>query len=396
MSGSEPRALRRLWVEVREGLATLARYRALAVLAEAQLDEKLIQASEVAQRIDQAARVDRFLQRHLQEAPATIAWQADWNPETRGLVENDEVRASLWPAISELEASLAAALTTIAEEACASVLGEPQRTEALSLRSTLPEGRPGPLPSEGRPTGEATRVLRGPRSPGLDPVFQPAFSLLDGPEPTGPNDFDRAPGFWCLAIREAMAAELCALCIVEYDGLPLAYYEDFGKQCADEARHAVFYLRAAIELLPGFLRDAPADHPLLEGACRYLRTGEGLGVPVEGNLYEVARLATLEERLVLMHVDTEGPSIRDLLRDLDSPFVSARPWLRRDLELTAHDEAAHARLGARWLHALVPDRQQRSTLLARTRLLRGLYVATAMAEAHGLPLPQVISQICAR
>jgi hypothetical protein len=44
---------------------------------------------------------------------------------------------------------------------------------------------------------------------------------------------------WTVCVGETMAAELCALSSIEYDGLPPAFYRDMGKQAWDEMRHAV-------------------------------------------------------------------------------------------------------------------------------------------------------------
>ncbi len=190
-----------------------------------------------------------------------------------------------------------------------------------------------------------------------------------------------------------MAAELCALNVLEYDGLPLAYYRDFAKQCWDEVRHAQFYLRLAVELLHDFMARAPAGHPLLPGARAFLATGKGLGVPREGNLYVVAWSAPLDERLVLMHLDTEAPAVPALRRELESPFCAKNPGIASDLALTLLDEAAHARIGKRWLAHLHPEPERRDAAIERARMLRGVYVAAALAAGAGLPLGEVIDRL---
>ena len=46
---------------------------------------------------------------------------------------------------------------------------------------------------------------------------------------------DIMPSFWSVAHSEMLAAELCALSIIEYDHLPLKFYLDLAKQSWDEA-----------------------------------------------------------------------------------------------------------------------------------------------------------------
>jgi len=101
--------------------------------------------------------------------------------------------------------------------------------------------------------------------------------------------------------------------MVEYDGLPLAFYRDFAKQARDEMRHALLFFRLGVDLLPSFLAWPPPDHPLVPGARRFAETGSGLPVPRERNLYELA----------------------------------------------GHDEASHARFGKIGFEHLVPEKANR-------------------------------------
>lgn len=54
------------------------------------------------------------------------------------------------------------------------------------------------------------RVLHGPAQVGLDPRFRRSYSLLEKKRDLTRTGLphDRAPYYWCLSNREAMAAEL--------------------------------------------------------------------------------------------------------------------------------------------------------------------------------------------
>jgi hypothetical protein len=46
------------------------------------------------------------------------------------------------------------------------------------------------------------------------------------------------------AFRETLAAEVAALSILEYDGLPWPFYLDMARQVEDESRHALLAFQA--------------------------------------------------------------------------------------------------------------------------------------------------------
>ena len=203
------------------------------------------------------------------------------------------------------------------------------------------------------------------------------------------HPYEQAPFYWLAGLRESMAAQLCALCVIEYDGLPLAYYRDFAKQTWDEMRHALFFLELGKTLLPEFLAAAPRGHRLVPGARHFQRTGRGLPCPVERNLYEVAWNATLPQRLVLMHLDTETPGIARFKQELKADAFRSRPLQAEGLRLSTHDEATHARLGRTWLQHLLPERSARRAEIARTRLLRGAFLMAAFSHYHQRPLAEL-------
>src|SRR5205807_4370080 len=105
---------------------------------------------------------------------------------------------------------------------------EPLLPELQAAAASLPHPRPGAFdPLDVQRVQKVQRVqevqvvqtVRGPRRVALDPLFAPAFSLLEEPARRA-MDSHPAPHSWCLSTREAMAAEICALSLVEHDGLP--------------------------------------------------------------------------------------------------------------------------------------------------------------------------------
>ena len=236
------------------------------------------------------------------------------------------------------------------------------------------------------------RPFRGPRRVHLDPIFAPTFSLLEDPDlALSLAETDSSPHLWCLSIREAMAAELCALSLVEYDGLPLAFYGDLAKQAWDEMGHALFFLDCALQLLPGFVASARRDHPMMAGIRRYFATGRGLAVPLERNLYEVAWNTTLPQRLILMHLDAEEPGVVLFERRLRSRFWRERPVLYRGLLSVTREESSHARVGMRWIEHLLPDAAERRRAVEQTMLLRGVLMLAAASHYHRVPLLELMT-----
>jgi hypothetical protein len=264
------------------------------------------------------------------------------------------------------------------------------------IAATLPApsgAAPPAIAADPRPA-EPTQVLRGPRHVEIDPAFSPEIDMLD-PANRSLLDAHRSSFFWGLSIREEMASELCALSIVEHDGMPLAFYRDFAKQSWDEMRHALFFFRAGVDLLPSFLEWAPPDHPLLAGARRFAETGAGLPVPRERNLYELIWNATLTERVILMHIDSETPSLATFAQELRSDFCKERPAVAAEIELAGHDEASHARFGKTWFEHLVPEKADRKVAVERALLLRGVLMLTAFSHYHETPLLEMLTRFSA-
>ena len=386
---------------LRSALLTAGRLEALALVGERTLAAKRARARRLGELIDAAFRLDEHLALCHGAGDDAVAWPAGSSPEAAGLVRAGTVdllrvdaAVAGWEARAGRELRAAADLTASSPllEGAARLL--PPLAAALGDRSAraAPDLATAPPPRRG-----ARRVCSGPDQPGVDPIFRPSFSLLrlgHDPSLTG-LELDRAPYYWGLGLREASAADLCALCVVEYDGLPVAYYRDFAKQAADEVRHGEFFLGVGLSLLPEFVAKAEPGHLLLAHAEEHLRRGTGLPVPLEGGLSAVARDTSLEQRLVLMHLDTETPGVGAFHEQARSDWAQARPWIAQGIEATVHDEAAHARIGRRWLEHLAPDRDERAQVIERARALRGFFVFGGLAGPNGVGLPELLQRVAA-
>jgi len=241
------------------------------------------------------------------------------------------------------------------------------------------------------------RALRGPRSVEVDSAFDPSFSLLEFREPGfQPQGLGSTPYLWGLSVREATAGQSATAMLIEFDGLPLSFYLDLARQAWDEARHATFFLDAAIRLLPEYLASIPLSHRLRPACEQYLRTGHGLPVPRERLLYSLHRGFDLPERVMLFHLGGEATSVRMFTQQLRTPFYRSRPWLRRGVEQSLYEEAAHARFGEDWLPALLPDVEERASRLHSAISMREIFALTTLANENGRTLDDLLQQLRVR
>jgi len=375
------------------GLTTLARLCALRALAEPSLETQRDAARAAAARMEQANALDEFIVRHYGRKARGVQWPAAWRPDVFGSLRDGEVVIALLCLQEDaLGGAIAAEIHALEMLAGPSELNDPLCEHLAALLEMLP----GPNGVELRlecpdPPGGARQVLRGPATVGMDHVFKGSFSVFDRNLPAQPDSARTAsPHFWCLALRESMASELCALCMIEYDGLPLAFYRDMAKQAWDEARHARFFLHCAFATLPEYVASASGDDPLLPDARNHLETGSGLPVPREGNLYGAIWAAHLDDRLVLMHLDSESPGVAEFRRQRQLPYIRQHPEISEGLEVAALDEASHARLGRRWLDHLHPTPEGRAAAIERAMLLRGVFILSAVAQSRGQSLASLL------
>ena len=383
----------------RTALLTAGRLEALGLVGEAARAAKQARARRSWELFDAAMRLDEHLELFHGAGEDSVSWPQEMAPDRERFQRNGHVDlTSLDSAIAAWESRARLELRNAAALAASSPLFE-GASRMVALLEPVLRGNATPARNEWLRGKKGARLAaHGPEKTPIDPVFKPTFSLLElnhDPTLTG-LEIDRGPYYWCLALRELAAAELCALCLVEYDGLPAAYYRDFAKQMSDEIRHGMFFLEVGLSLLEGFVRDAPADHPLLAAARAHLETGSGLPVPLEGGLQLVSRDTSLEQRLVLMHLDTETPGIGAFHEQARSPWAQARPWIAEGIEATVHDEASHARIGRRWLEAIAPDREERAKVIEQARALRGFFIFSSLASSNKVSLPDLLGKIAAQ
>lgn len=375
-----------------EAFVHLARLTSLDLLAADRLDIKQERATRVVFLLEQAFTVESFLARYHKGRPFNIAWSIANHPERTGILTAGRLdRGQLSAAMSEATAALAQAIRQNLQSLGNVPLLEPEALLLRQLASVIPTDDHGsveqalPLPVSGNPKPQhMTKGLNGPHTVGMDPVFAPMYSLQRQGVPLfGDSVSEVAPYFWTLATRETMAAELCALSLAEYDGLPLAFYRDMAKQTWDETRHASSCLNIAIRLLAEIETDPDADSEIRAIACTFHETGSGLPIPVERNLYQVAVNAGLVERLIMLHHDAETPAIRDFKDRMNASFSQHHPDIAFTFEVFRRDEISHSRIGSTWLRHLLPNRADREEALTDTRLLRNVWMLTSFAEYGG-------------
>ena len=236
--------------------------------------------------------------------------------------------------------------------------------------------------------------VRGP----IESILDPAFDQAASPDEAGNPPFDGEPTdtlrfLWTLAAREGMASDLAALNSAEYDNMPIAYYEDFVKQTWDEARHCNFYLGILPEVYEILKDQIPEGAPERLSIERFLQEGIGLEIPYEGTCYTSIWNASLEERLVLMNLRTEGPSISTKRKRMQGFLCSAIPRLRLGIAIDACEERNHAAYGARWLRYLHPEPRERRDQIECADSLRGFLMATTLAGRRNIATSLVMEEL---
>src|SRR6185437_11531132 len=233
------------------------------------------------------------------------------------------------------------------------------------------------------------KAFAGPKTANCHSAFIPQYDLSVWRSPKFSDDIDETLAYlWTLSLLESGAASLCALNAVEYDGLPLPFYVDMAKQVWDEMRHAVLCLRTVDVLIP----HASSDGKVREILDVYKSTGSGLPVPLQINLYEAIWNADLEERLVLMHHDTETPGIKSLTQELHSSCCALYPEIGELFRILLRDEVTHSRIGSKWLKFLLPKSEERARVIENTRLLRSIYLLTSFATTGNISLSQALKK----
>ena len=368
-----------------------ARLFALVVIDEADFRRKSAIAEGVVEIFHAAVQMQLWAQRQFHASSSTVTWHATLNPQALGALANGKVErrtldallADVWHAMRVLHADLVRACsarrefahwTSFASKLISSCPSSADLSSAPSrcLLHLTPCERLVRLP---------TKTVEGPSNSRIDPVFSTEYSLQDFAAPVREDRIDSIiPYFWTLSTREAMVCDSCLLSAVEYDGLPLSFYQDMAQQAADEARHAVMYLDLAIELMPTYL-DRAKPHDRTAATIRKFIDGSGkLPIPYEGNLFSCMWHAGLEERLIIMQVTTEGAAVSATRRAIGWAISQEFPSVQRAFEVDYFDEVAHTRIGTRWLRYVCPNSLQRKEAIEDTKLLRGALLLTCFSS----------------
>jgi|GEM_PF-2158963 len=372
-----------------QSLTTLSRLYALRLLADRDRLSKLEASGHFAVCMDLAVLIEEFAARHYRRKPALIIWPPNFHPERAGMLQGGAVELTcLAEYIRGLTRHVLDLLALIEDGTAGMLMAAPARALMGQLRVALPriQGDAVEHPvavDRGAAPNAPHKALSGPTFVHTDPIFTPTYSLIDEHVPVfGDSLSETVRYLWTVCVGESMAAELCALSAVEYDGLPLAFYHDMGKQAWDEMRHAVGYLDVAVAMLPEVEESLPSGDPLRTAIHRFRKRGTGLPVPRELNLYETIFNCSLEERLILFQIQTEAPGASRKKQNLRSELCRRYNDLAVTLEYDFLDEISHARIGRTWLAHLLPDPNARREAIANTSLLRSVLLLTSFAH-HG-------------
>lgn len=378
--------------KMREELYVCARLHSLEVLSHSSLKAKAQAAKMAYLCFDSATAINGFLLQYFNvRREIGISWPSNDRLDESLLVNGKIDEDNLPKRVRGYQLKISQTLNHLQTFVENYPLIEPARTMLDRLALNLPNVDLSALSNFSLPEDilnsnaqqHPKKVFAGPRSVNIDQAFKPTFSLLRSPVPGFGDTLEEAvPYFWGLAIRESLAADLCALSIIEYDGLPPQFYLDMSKQCWDEMRHSQYFFDLAIKLFDELEKEVTPDHPLAINIREFRETGSGLPIPKEKNLYEAILNASLVERLILLHRDTETPGIKRLKEKIDSEICVKYPEIAESLEIILRDEITHSQFGNKWLEFLLPDIASRNAIIEQTELLRGVYLLSAFVH-HG-------------
>jgi uncharacterized ferritin-like protein (DUF455 family) len=171
------------------------------------------------------------------------------------------------------------------------------------------------------------------------------------------------------AFRETFAAEIAALNLFEYDGMPWSFYLDMARQVEDETRHALLGAK--------YLHD---------------RGGKFGQFPIShfGNFYQMYWEMTLCERLVSLNLDIEAVG-QALLTEISSRLdATGDTEISRLFEFISVDEQRHARIGGEWFRYLYPEPELRKYALEAARAMTVFHLASAHTVVAGGHVADVI------
>lgn len=380
---------KRALLDIHHGYITLGRLYAWQALNAGQIRDKLTLLSLCYRHIDASRQVIDFIKNSYAYNELYVGWANDIMPDQpiKTTIQHhiNLITAALQ---NKIQSTHRLAKNTIALQPLAYFLSQtdilyPEIDTDLELEDIL-----GKQPSA---LYHPMKRLSGPTHVPIDRAFAPRYSILDTKAPLyADNITDAAPYYWCLSLRECLAADMCALNLIEYDGLPVDFYVDMAKQAYDEIRHAAIFFDISIHLLPDLKRSLTHTDVLFREIELYEMTGCGLPVPLERHLYEAMWNATLVERFILMHLDTETAGIRRLRQKMRSPFSLKYPYIAHQLDIVTREEISHAKLGSKWIKYLIPNQTTRLNTIKETRLLRGIFLLTASSHHCNMPLTTLV------
>lgn len=164
------------------------------------------------------------------------------------------------------------------------------------------------------------------------------------------------------AFRETVASEIVGLNLLEYEGMPWAFYIDMTRQCEDEARHSLQAARLLYDRGSNF---------------------EAYPLPYLGNYYEMFWDMGLTERLIALNLDIEAvgnPHLGDVAGRLAVIGDDAAAFTFSAIQ---HDERRHARIGTVWLRYLYPNSDDRRSAIEACRVFLGINLASASSRLIG-------------
>ena len=366
-----------------------ARLYALKVINEDNCRKKCKSAALLVEIFRACRTMEHWAGQQFHSSSPAVCWQDRFNPTYLNILVDGRLNCDLLEMLlAEVWAQMGAAQADMSNMC----LGSREFLHwAPIVDELIANCPPSPVPSPrsqfddaalsiDRLTRNPTKKIVGPSTSRLDPIFSAEYSLQEFVAPLRADRIEIiVPYFWTLSMREAMVCNSCLLSAVEYDGLPLQFYMDMARQAADEARHAVMYLDLAIELMPSYLECPRRDAQTVVRIREFLVGNGQLPVPKEGNLFPCMWHASLEERLIIMQITTEGPAVASTRQAINSSLAQRFPNVKRAFEVDYFDEIAHARIGTRWLRYLCPDVTERKAAIDDAKLLRGILLLTCFA-----------------
>ena len=362
---------------------TIGRLSFLKLLMQESRDEKLRAAEQGFIYIDQSFTIESYLYQSFNQKPKAAQWDKRTAEEVQKIIEEDRL-LSVIELIEECEEKYLNLCHFLKSKVEQDIILYPLFNILKNFKSSGYKKEiilEQVLNDLKRPSPEKPkRLFFGPSKIKIDKVFDLTTENNDIFSENADTLEDIIPSFWSVAHSEMLAAELCALTIVEYDYLPVKFYWDFAKQSWDEARHSHMYLNLGFSFFKEMESTLCIDSKLYQIIHSYNDSKKGLPIPKERNTYVAILNSDLEERIILMNILTEGPAVARLSKKMKRSVSEEYPEIRRAYEFDRVDESFHARIGNYWLKYFIPDLKERKQRIEDAKLLKGFLLATSLSE----------------